>query len=421
MGGAILQLVAKGAQDAYLISKPEITFFKTVYRRHTNFSIETIEQVFTNKVDFGSTINCIINHKGDLLSNLYLKINLKQLEQDCNNNISRHWINAIGHAIISEVEIKIGGLLIDKHYGEWMEVWGELTQNEEKRTGYFEMIGKITDGLTTMNKEKFKGPLQLYVPLNFWFCRNIGVALPLVALQYHDVELNIKLRPFNECYISSDGSEISNNNYINMCLLADYIFLDSDERKKFAQNSHEYLIEQVQTLRNHNFNTTSNVNIPISFNHPVKELIWFLRRSDVGEFKMDPCACDQVLSYGNDWFNFSKIIGTPHGFNDTFDKALLQMNGSDRFASQSADFFRLVQTYIRHSRIPSKQIYVYSFSLRPEEYQPTGTCNYSRIDNSILNLTFSNNDSINYNANIFATNYNVLKISGGMAGLAYSN
>jgi len=421
MGGAILQLAAKGVQDQYLIGNPQITFFKTVYRRHTNFSIETINCVFNSKVDFSSKISCIIPSKGDLISNIYVKINLEQLHQDCDTNIHAHWINSIGHAILSEIEIKIGGLLIDKHYSEWMEVWGELTQNEEKRTGYFEMIGKITDGLSTMNKEKFKGPLQLYVPLNFWFCKNIGVALPLVALQYHEVELSIKTRPFDECYITSDGSKIDNNNYMNMSLLVDYVFLDTDERKKFAQTNHEYLIEQIQCINNYPVIASNSVNIPISLNHPVKELIWFLRRTDVNEFKTDPCDCDEILSYGNDWFNFSDKIGTIHGFNDTFDKAILQLNGSDRFTEQSADYFRLVQTYIRHSRIPSKQIYVYSFALRPEEYQPTGTCNYSRIDNSILKLSFNTGNTINYNIYIYAINYNILKIKGGMAGLAYSN
>lgn len=420
MGGAILQLAAKGVQDTYLVGKPEITFFKTVYRRHTNFAIETIEQVFDNKVQFGSLTKCNIAHKGDLISNIYLKINLKELPQDCNNNVHAFWINAIGHAILDEIEIRIGGLSIDKHYSEWMEVWGELTQNEEKRTGYFEMIGKITDGLTTINKDKFKGPLQLYVPLNFWFCRNVGMALPLVALQYHDVELLLKLRPLDECYITDDGSKVIAGDYIDIKLLVDYIYLDRDERRKFAQQEHEYLIEQVQSIRKHNIKTSSSVNIPISLNHPVKELIWFLRRTDVGEFKQD-CSCDQIISYGNDWFNFSDTVGTIHGFVDTFDKAVLQLNGSDRFSPQTADYFRLVQTYIRHSRVPSKQIYVYSFALRPEEYQPTGTCNYSRIDNSILNLTFPSCTDIDYEAHIYATNYNVLRIKGGMAGLAYSN
>ena len=295
MGGAILQLAAKGVQDKYLIGNPQITFFKTVYRRHTNFSIDTINCVFNNKVDFGLKTSCIIPNKGDLISNIYVKINLKQLKQDCNNNVYAYWINSIGHALLSEIEIKIGGLLIDKHYSEWMEVWGELTQNEEKRTGYFEMIGKITDGLSTMNKEKFKGPLQLYIPLNFWFCKNIGVALPLISLQYHEVEIVIKLRPFNECYITSNGSTINNNNYINMSLLIDYIYLDMDERKKFAQNNHEYLIEQTQFINYSIINISNNVSIPITFNHPVKEIIWFLRRNDVDKFKTDPCNCDEII------------------------------------------------------------------------------------------------------------------------------
>ena len=421
MTGAILQLAARGPQDAYLCNKSEITFFKTVYRRHTNFAIETVNENFENMVEFGSILKYTVSRKGDLISNIYLKVNLEKLEQDCNNNINYYWINAIGHALIEYVEIRIGGLLIDKHYGEWLEIWGELTQNEEKRTGYFEMIGKITDGLSTYGKEKFKGPLQLYIPLNFWFCRNIGLALPLISLQYHDIELFIKTRPLSECHISTDGSRLGNNNYLKMNLLVDYIYLDNAERKKFAQLSHEYLIEQVQYCKT-NISTSTNSNIPIKFNHPIKEFIWTLRRTEVGEFKSDPCECSKVISYGNDWFNFSDTIGTIHGFDDTFDKCHLLLNGATRFSPQSADYFRLVQSYVRHSRIPSKQIYVYSFAIRPEEYQPSGTCNYSRIDNSVLNLTFKNTECpINYDFFIFAVNYNVLRIKSGSAGLAYSN
>ena len=423
MTGAILQLAAKGAQDTFLVGKSEITFFKTVYRRHTNFSIETIEQIFDNEVKFGQRIRCLIDRKGDLLSNLYLKIKLDKLEQDCASNNHSYWINSIGHALIKSMDIKIGGLLIDRQFGEWLEIWGELTQNEEKRVGYFEMIGKTSDGLSTINRSKFEGPLQLYVPLNFWFCKNVGLALPLIALQYHEVELFVEIRPFDECYITTTGSKLTQDNkYLSMSLLADYIFLDAEERKSFAQKEHEYLIEQVQHSTHFSFSTSSGqTNIPINFNHPIKELIWILKRTDIGDFKTDPCNCNNVISYGNDWFNFSDTVGTIHGFDDTFENAVLLLNGSQRFTTMDADYFRLVQTYVRHSRIPSKQIYVYSFALRPEEYQPTGTCNYSRIDNSLLNLKFNSSNDINYTAEIYATNYNVLRIKGGMAGIAYSN
>ena len=423
MTGAILQLAAKGAQDTFLVGKSEITFFKTVYRRHTNFSIETIEQIFDNEVKFGQRIRCLIDRKGDLLSNLYLKIKLGELEQDCSNSVHSFWINSIGHALIKSMDIKIGGLLIDRQYGEWLEIWGELTQKEEKRTGYFEMIGKTSDGLSTINRDKFKGPLQLYVPLNFWFCKNIGLSLPLIALQYHDVELFVEIRPFDECYITNDGSKLTQkNSYLSMSLLTDYIFLDAEERKSFAQKEHEYLIEQIQHSTHFSFSTASGqTNIPINFNHPIKELIWILKRTDIGEYKVDPCACNNIISYGNDWFNFSDKVGVIHGFDDTFEDAVLLLNGSQRFSKMDADYFRLVQTYVRHSRIPSKQIYIYSFALRPEEYQPTGTCNYSRIDNSTLNLTFHSCNDIKYTAEIYGVNYNVLRIKGGMAGIAYSN
>ena len=419
--GALLQLAARGPQDAYLCSNSEITFFKTIYKRHTNFAIETINDIFINKVDFDEKLKYTVQRKGDLISNIYLKINLNRLEQSC-NNINYYWTNAIGHVLIEYIELRIGGLLIDKHYGEWLEVWGELTQNEEKRTGYFEMIGKITDGLSTINKEKFKGPLQLYVPLNFWFCKNIGLALPLISLQYHDIDIYIKIRPFDECYISTDGSKIdNNNNYLNMDILIDYIYLDIDERKKMAQLSHEYLIEQTQ-LQKCNIEPCNSISVPINFNHPIKEFIWIFRRTDVNEFKIDPCNSNNIISYGNDWFNFSSIIGNIHGFDDIFDKCTLYLNGGPRFLQQSADFFRLLQPYMKHTRIPSKQIYIYSFAIRPEEYQPTGTCNYSRIDNSTFKFTFKTITSpINYTLFIFAINYNVLRIKNGSAELAYIN
>jgi hypothetical protein len=425
MGGSLLQLAAKGSQDAVLSYEPQITFFKSIHKKHTNFSIETIEQIFSNNVDFNSIIQCTISKNADLISNIYLYLELPKLPQEyemCGTTkkkiVSRNWINSIGHSIIEHADITIGGLLIDRQYGEWLEIWGELTQQEEKRAGYFEMIGKITDGLNTLDIDKFEGPMKIYVPLNFWFCRNIGLALPLVALQYHDVEISIKLRSFHECYITSNGIELNSNLNLNGHLLVDYIYLDSDERKRFSKNTHEYLIEQLQV--NHEFINASqkNFSIPLNFNHPVKELVWIIKREDIGKYNNDD---EDDIIYGNDWFNFSSTVGSYHGFDDTFETGKILFNNSDRIATKNAEYFRLIQPYVYHSRIPSKQIYVYSFSIRPEEHQPTGTCNFSRIDNSNLVLSKKDNTHIGHNVSIYAINYNILKIEGGMGGIMFSN
>ena len=245
MPGGLIQLIAIGEQDTYLTKQPEITFFKTVYRRHTNFAIETYEEIFNNGTGFDKKITCNIQRYGDLLSNVCLQVELPSLNDTSIPEKYFSWVNAIGHALIDYVDIEIGGSVIDKQYGEWLEIWSEFTQTAEKRLGYNEMIGK---------KESFNcqntGPITLFIPLNFWFCKNIGLALPLISLQYHSVKINIKFNPFEKCWVSKNCTPKDlkpvDINQIKTSLLIDYVFLDLKERKKFAQQSHMYLIEQVQ-------------------------------------------------------------------------------------------------------------------------------------------------------------------------------
>tara|TARA_B100000900_G_C20588080_1_gene720481 strand:+ start:1345 stop:2733 length:1389 start_codon:yes stop_codon:yes gene_type:complete len=462
MGGGLMQLVAYGAQDIYLTGNPQITFFKVVYRRHTNFSMETIEQTINGSSAVNGSGTVTISRNGDLVYKVYVTCD------DVTVNGS-----ALGNNLINNIELEIGGQKIDKQTTEWNQIWADLTTPESKATGFQCMTG----GCSNANAV---GVGQIQVPLNFWFCRNPGLALPLIALQYHEVKLKC-------LWGGTTGTRK---------VLCDYIYLDTDERRRFAQVSHEYLIEQIQeqTLGG----TTSE---KLNFNHPVKELIW-----------TNQATAD-------------------------YNTALLKLNGHDRFSSQQSEYFQLRQPLDYHTAVPgqnivltdrpqmlptqrlvcasatgdaianatdsseskvtiaaaltnsvsvgdilivgissgdvevadartvtvvavgeesadftvtpritaltddannsfsfgivaraqdpvsrtgslTKKINVYSFGLKPEEHQPSGTCNFSRIDNAKLDFTGTPPNS---SQTIYAVNYNVLRIMSGMGGLAYSN
>ena len=368
MGGGLLQLVAYGAQDVYLTGNPQITFFKVVYRRHTNFSIESIQQTFNGNATLGQRVTCQISRNGDLVHKLYLQATVK----------SGSTAKNVGHKLIEQVEVEIGGQMIDRQYGEWMYIWNELTLPEGKKEGFKKMIA--SDGASST-------AVSVYVPLEFWFCRNIGLALPLIALQYHEVKINLTL--------GSETTLGSGATVTNVELWADYIFLDTDERRRFAQLSHEYLIEQVQFTGGESIasSTTGAVTTKskLSFNHPVKELVWVNKHSTDDQFSNLPTTDFQ-----------------------------LQLNGNDRFAKRDAKYFTHVQPYQHHENIPNgKDIHVYSFALKPEEHQPSGTLNMSRIDTATAIV--GTKDVAEGTLNMYAVNYNVLRILSGMGGLAYSN
>lgn len=392
-----MQLIAYGAQDIYITGNPQITFFKVVYRRHTNFAIESIEQTFNGTVDFGRKVSCTVSRNGDLIHKVYLQVELPSVDPTGGNF---NWVENVGHVLIEEVSIEIGGQTIDKHYGEWLTIWNELTQTSEKANGYDSMIGNV-DSLTGNASAETTPAYTLYVPLQFWFCRNPGLALPLIALQYHEVKFNISFRPVTQCYTLSAGSISPATPAItNASLYVDYIYLDTDERRQFAQVQHEYLIEQLQFTGAESF-SNSSVKSKLALNHPCKQVIWVLHTG--------------AREDANDWSNFTNASSA-----DTIVDAKLQLNGHDRFSTRKAGYFNLVQPYQHHTAIPSTGIYVYSFALNPEQHQPSGTVNMSRIDNAtlMLNTTTSTNP---FKLRVYAVNYNVLRIMAGMGGLAYSN
>jgi hypothetical protein len=559
MGGGLMQLVAYGAQDVYLTGNPQITFWKVTYRRYTNFAIESIEQTFNGQADFGRRVQCVISRNGDLAYRTYLQVTLPEINQSMgntsynssstNHGVYARWLDFPGEQLVAQVEVEIGGQRIDRQYGDWMHIWNQLTMTAEQQRGYFKMIGNTTQ-LTFITDPSFSavdGPCDstaprqvcaprnalpettLYVPLQFWFCSNPGLALPLIALQYHEVKINLDIRPIDECLwavttlscntgngtasstrlttgTSVPASIAYNQSLIAASLYVDYVFLDTDERRRMAQNPHEYLITQLQFTGDESVGSSSN-KIKLNFNHPVKELIWVVQPDQ----NVDYCSsltCDATLFkvLGAQPFNYTDAIdalpNAIHAFggpqsvagsttafidqNGLFQEAgaidalpnysgywnsttypytetnmagglgtssfgiessvsdagtfvltetsldmhcwgqnpvitaKLQLNGQDRFSEREGTYFSLVQPYQAHTRNPDEGINVYSFAVRPEEHQPSGTCNFSRIDNATLQLVLSNATVEGTNTakvRVYATNYNVLRIMSGMGGL----
>lgn len=313
------------------------------------------------------------------------------------------WTRGIGHVLINNVSVEIGGQQIDKHYGAWLQLWSELTLSAEHEDGYNVMIGNTT-ALTTAASSI--DAATLYIPLQFWFNRNAGLALPMIALQYHEVKINLEFRPAAECYVTDDALAPTSGtpSITNASLWVDYVFLDTDERRQFSQIGHEYLIEQLQFTGEESYAATS-VKSKLSFNHPCKELVF--------AFQLDANTASGRNRHIDYTDNGSG--GSPYAGGDPLVDAKLLLNGHDRFAVRGAKYFNLVQPYQHHTRIPSTGIYVYSFAINPEEHQPSGTLNMSRIDNATLQLTLGS--SAAGKLSTYATNYNVLRILSGMGGL----
>ena len=418
MSGGLMQIVAYGAQDVYLTGNPQITYFKVVYRRHTNFAVESIEQTFNGTADFGRKVTALISRSGDLIGRVYLQATLPAVV----GANSFRWVDHVGHHLIKQVEVEIGGQRIDRQYGDWLQIWYELTCGMDKRHyaghGYEDMIGhgdaSVSTSLQNFGPEN-SDETTVFIPLQFWFCRNAGLALPLIALQYHEVKINLEFRAFSELVIA--GSTASAESLASASLWVDYVYLDTEERRRFAQVSHEYLIEQLQFTGEESVTGTS-AKLKLSFNHPVKELVWVAQTD--AQIADNQWSNYTTVNAGDDANAVDPSTDIARAVN-TVDSAKLQLNGQDRFALRAGRYFNLVQPYQAHTNIPeSPGVNVYSFALKPEEHNPSGSANFSRIDNATLNLTM-NAFTGACKVRVYAVNYNVLRIMSGMGGLAYSN
>lgn len=601
-----MQLVAYGAQDANLTGKPTITFWKSVYRRYTNFSLESIAQTFIGSAGFGKKVTCSLSRNGDLVSSCLLEVQLPGLkgadvtggvygvvshksrrvnlfqetefkrngktytrqvgdeagtlfsilrsvsagvngrvarepnpnwntaifnhlkndlgmnffvavdksvaaddtvEKDSTNSILvidnvgltqllttfddietetfdalvmmedlklssnvmnrssgvvripmvsgktrvnfdesefdtffhltsdgkqrevffdvedrcfRHgvaWVKKLGHYLIDKVEVDIGGQRIDSHTGEWLNIMSELTMpagkigsREGSGTGYSRMIGDTED------MTKVRGvvpPTTLYVPLRFWFNQidTPGLALPLLALQYHEVKVSFLFAQLNALVVGEDNNgtyrSLGRGDFtqvdperFNTSLYVDYVYLDNEERRRMAQESHEYLIPQVQFTGEETVPSNSGTErFRLNFNHPVRELVF------VGHSVDEPQPSEYTVAGKN-----------------PFARAKLMLNGHDRFSERGGDYFDCCQPFFHHTRCPSRGVCSYSFALRPEQHQPSGTCNMSRIDNAQLELNMVKEAKAPaVNVRVYAVNYNTLRIMSGLGGMAFSN
>lgn len=440
-GGGLLQLVAQGKQDVFLTGNPQITWFKMVYRRYTNFAIESQPLYFDGDPDFGKRLTTTIPRRGDLLGPMILEVVLPYLEYD--DGTPATYTNSAGHALIEEITLEIGEQEIDKQTGEWMEIWSTLVVPSGQRDGFNNMIGKVNGQLTpiqppppstcavTTSSTYQYGAVKLYIPLQFWFNKNPGLYLPLLAMQYHPIRINIKLRGLQDMVYANtltggcDDPTVKPAKITDIRLWGDYVYLDTEERRRFVANTHEYLIEQIQyTPRIAIPEKQNSQQVRLEFNHPLREIFWFIQRDKM-----------QTI---HDYFNFGTKTDIEAGFQrDILQEAVLQVDGFDRFEKRDAGYFRMVQAYQHHTNIPMDRfIYMYSFALRPEEMQPSGSLNASRIDNMVLQVDCRPDPydreyttapiPANYvpprgkaSMRVYAKNHNILRVVNGFAGLLF--
>ena len=532
MTGGLLQMVAYGTQDIYLTGNPQITFFKVVYRRYTNFAIETMELPLVGNIKFGNELSCKISKSGDLINRMYIRVTICEIDPECHNFA---WIRRLGHALLDKAEVQIGGTIIDRQYGTWLDIWYELARKGSHETGYAQMIGDIRK-LTKYNS-KIKPEYTMYIPLQFWFNRFVGLSFPLIALQYQEVFVNIQFETNEKLCIRDRNFDLNKVGLKDASLLVDYIFLDTDERKRFAQVGHEYLIEQLQWNGEELISSLIS-RYSLDFNHPTKEIIWASRNGNYtsgktfiyytdGHWCLEEASrkiVEKSISLGDNpcdfiggdwvevgigeksrvgtffvkncyvlpiWVNPQSLKINDYGITDKISAdvlidneghihidnlgteltirdlsiplecmedtrfntsdpivyqfsnyglfidgtcnpvqwAQLQLNGHDRFERREGAYFNYVQPEQHHSNTPVDGVNVYSFSLHPEEHQPSGTANLSRISKTDLNIWFSdgscsNQPSINFmnpdsKMYVYGTNYNVLRVMSGLCGLAY--
>lgn len=584
MSGGLIQIVAVGAQDMFLTGAPKITFFKVAYRRHTNFAIESMEQFFSGAIDFGKQGTVDVSRNGDLITQVLLRVVLPEVEYKGDFRDAHHaqfaWVRHVGHALVDETSLQVGGTNIDTQYGDWLRIWQELSQQSGQARSLAKMLGDVPEltTISTLDDENpdsrvLKKSYPLYIPLQFFFCRNNGLALPLIALQYHQVKISVKLRPVCQLAVYSEACKATVNDLRldQASLFINYVYLDTDERKMFAQKSHEYLIEQIQ--HTDESITGNSAKCKLNFNHPVKALYWVTKLGNYlgGKFMAyDPYdwelarenAAKMLLlsSFDLDTDGMLNIGVNPNGiyqpvnpinpslesrfvFDDTrvaehFSKGVeinvlnrsvplmsldgkpgrgdvrdkidgivriyrtsddnpsfypmveritrndltiadlsipvsryvadnrndfvknhdvtvwqhhnygllidgsrnpvntveLQLNGQARQSKRGAEWYDTVTPYLHHSNSPVDGLNVLSFAINPEEHQPSGTCNFSRIDSPQLSLTFGAPcaqqhqllqslilDNARNQVHVYAPNYNIFRLVSGMGGLAYAS
>lgn len=491
MGLGLLLLVSVGKENLYLSAQPEITFFKKAYKRHTNYSIEPTPQYFKTTPDFGRRCTVSVAKNADLagMTWLYVELPYIQLENKTTSNKKFAWVNKIGLALINFIEIEIAGSIIERHYGDWLNIWNEITVSTGHKPGYNKLIGNIPE-LTGYSKTKQSH--ILYIPLAFWFCQDVGLALPLIALTHNDIKIHVEFNDIDKCYklspshymtlsdnicifkpgelfyqtyqnsknigefvsfdpisqklyynplkgkfvvpniqndpelsLTGNLTNTSNNikpnsivvkdedyfrynkpSLINAYLLINYIYLDNFERQNFLHGAHEYLIPIVQNISDQVMYST-NVTYKLPLTNPVKMLIWrgvLLSNSTM-----------------NNDFNYTTYPYTEKEEN-IVSKNTLVINSINRMEPNSVEYYTYLPRHQYKFKGNEKGIYCYSFGLNPFDLQPSGSLNFSKVDDAYI--LFKLNKLINYQNPVtfrcYGIQYNILRTFNGIGGLQFT-
>lgn len=559
MPGGLIQIVAYGAQDLFLTGIPEITFFKFLYKRYTNFAMDFIELNLDGNKNFGEEISCEIPKNGDLIKNLFLKISLpsvslpktesnddivnqyyndltladtliqnfnnfiyyiyqciilandglnnfnenfdniytsintyldsnkdfllqknivgddinnqfnitshiliiynlnenqiikknklklliesyinksynilKNLQDDysnkkilyensLNNNYNFSWTNNIGWNILSKVELEIGGFIIDRTYNQYLYIWNQLFNSKFKQNDFDKLFSLSSSAYTYDNTNKTN--FDLYIPITLFFNKDYCLSLPIISIKHQTVIIKFKINKLsNLIYTNYDLNDIDSKIKIsNIKLLTNFIYLDNDERIKFSNSNHEYIIEQTNQYQYKNLKN-NDLNLELNFNHPTKYIIWTNQKeSDINLYNLHN-EYSSIINY-EITDSYPNITSTK---NNSINFANLQLNGIDRSIPYDGNYYNYVTPYEHNLSSSNDGINLYSFSLNPNQLQPSGSCNFSKLNKKFLKISL-NQDFLNrledndyILTNIFSVNYNVLRFKKGMASLAFS-
>ena len=421
MSSGRIQLASTGIQDYYLTDNPEITFFQQTYKRHTKFALETLDNPFEETAEFGTIVRCIIPRKGDLVRKLYFRFELPALPND-----DLCYTNSIGNAIIEYADLIIGGQLIERLTGEYIEIYNNLYVSDSKQRSLEYLVGSTDSTLglgvasSTTSGKYGKYPRTFVVPLPFYFNNHDSLSIPISALTRQEVEVHVKIRRIENLVLNTDPTDpthtqnFPNVQLVNATLPVEYVFLDDDEYNYILNTRLEYLITQVQLSKSSIVENQNAAKFRLGFVNPVKEIYTVIQNSD---------QIESNIITGNDWFNFENPDNDSEGLlKHQLLNMKLEFNDEKIIDDKLADtsFLHALQPMLHHTRVPKsdRKFYTYSFSLDPESYFPTGQINMSRIQNKILSLELSESTK-KRDIRIYAVSYNILRFEHGLAGLLF--
>jgi Major capsid protein N-terminus/Large eukaryotic DNA virus major capsid protein len=459
MTGGLMALLAVGPQNQYTSQSPEMSYWRQVYKRHTNFSMESIQATFQTAPILNASMNqftCRIGRHGDLLGNVYMSIELPDIYSD--GNLRFRWVKNLGCVLLNHYYVNVDTQRIDERWGQFMDIWSELSHTHDKRRAFDKMTGNTADVVDPKSLQRkvtidnnnlsytfYPAALnanspsiakrRIYIPLDFWFTKSNVLALPLVGLQYQNIDITVELPPITSLYQVWDPREGINGGYIspleymsrypgvdasisaftqyggggpstlflNAYMECNYIFLDTIERNHVAISNTDYLVERVYQ------NTPGSVKgigvLDMTVSNPIKEIVFVFRRSDANIY--------------NDWTNYTKTHPSSAA-GGILSTAKVLFNGMDLFKDKDAAFFNQLQPYTYHSNSPRQGVYCYSFALYPEKVQPSGSFNATMINKTQLYVTLTDSDKY-YDAFVYSIYYNIFRVMSGSGAMVFTS